>query len=338
MYDVAIVGHGVLANVMVQLLSGAGLQNITLAAGGKPPPSSSHTLGANQTRILNALGYGDALLDQGHTPDREQVRLTRSAYMLAETPLGKFYADRYGAPLINIEHTLLEEITASSIIPEDLTLTDLESSHALVLNTVGETIEAENPLQWYISEISEGAHRANITWIGTGTVCWQFSTRNSTHFVFAVDQEARLSKEFWHPSLHEVLTAAKPVDPGYVQTREHWLEGNVVHLGEACLGNSRLLRETFWTGLEDAWVLSRMIENYEEAYLEGVGEYVKFRRPRVAKIAKFINDRTRAYTEPMPSKRLFSNLGIAFRSRFLPEMAMQRVDWLHKYDCIRGFH
>ena len=31
------------------------------------------------------------------------------------------------------------------------------------------------------------------------------------------------------------------------------------------------------------------------------------------------------------------NLTLAIGSRLLPEMAMGRYDWLHGYDCIRGF-
>jgi hypothetical protein len=34
---------------------------------------------------------------------------------------------------------------------------------------------------------------------------------------------------------------------------------------------------------------------------------------------------------------LARNLKLALGSRFLPEYAMRQYDWLHGYDCIRGF-
>jgi hypothetical protein len=31
------------------------------------------------------------------------------------------------------------------------------------------------------------------------------------------------------------------------------------------------------------------------------------------------------------------NFKLALGSRYLPEIAMGRFDWLHGYDCVRGF-
>ena len=43
------------------------------------------------------------------------------------------------------------------------------------------------------------------------------------------------------------------------------------------------------------------------------------------------------YVVREPWTVLRRNAKLAFGSRFLPEIAMGQYDWLHGYDCIRGF-
>jgi 2-polyprenyl-6-methoxyphenol hydroxylase-like FAD-dependent oxidoreductase len=92
-----------------------------------------------------------------------------------------------------------------------------------------------------------------------------------------------------------------------------------------------------WVGLEDAWVLSRMLENYEEAVDEGLREYARFRRARANRLSRAAAVRAEQYFENTRLGRLGRNLNLALSTRFLPEIAMQRIDWLYGHDCIRGF-
>jgi len=89
--------------------------------------------------------------------------------------------------------------------------------------------------------------------------------------------------------------------------------------------------------IEDAWVLSIMLERWEDEPARGIADYERFRRPRTAKVQL----RSRAQGEEFHLQArgpvLQRNLKLALGSRFLPEMAMQQFDWLHGYDCIRGF-
>ena len=39
-----------------------------------------------------------------------------------------------------------------------------------------------------------------------------------------------------------------------------------------------------------------------------------------------------------PTQAFFNHLGTALSTRFLPEIAMQKLDWVYGYDCIKGFH
>jgi 2-polyprenyl-6-methoxyphenol hydroxylase-like FAD-dependent oxidoreductase len=90
-------------------------------------------------------------------------------------------------------------------------------------------------------------------------------------------------------------------------------------------------------GLEDAWVLSRMLENYEEDTADGLAAYAKYRRPRARRIAREVTATVKQHNALSPLGRLRRNINIAFSTRFIPEIAMQRIDWHYDYDCIRGF-
>ena len=83
--------------------------------------------------------------------------------------------------------------------------------------------------------------------------------------------------------------------------------------------------------------MSRMLENYEEDVADGLREYERFRRARTRRVAANITTASRALTATGRLSRLGAHLARALSTRFLPEIAMQRIDWLYGYDCIKGF-
>ena len=119
--------------------------------------------------------------------------------------------------------------------------------------------------------------------------------------------------------------------------REFWHEGTTAYLGDACRSAPPWLRETRLLGFEDAWVVSRMLENYEEDLHDGLASYAQFRRPRTAKVARLEAEVGARLARTDKFRRLLGHIGAAASARFLPEIAMQRIDWLYQYDCIRGF-
>ena len=78
--------------------------------------------------------------------------------------------------------------------------------------------------------------------------------------------------------------------------------------------------ETIHAGIEDAWVLSRMLENYEEETNEALSSYTKYRRPRINRFAK--------YTEQETFKLLNSHG---------PQRFTEYLDWRFQLDSSRKF-
>ncbi|MEM7080683.1 MAG: hypothetical protein AAF513_18845 [Pseudomonadota bacterium] len=343
MYPVALIGSDISARIAAAALRLAGFEHITHSRGvstvGNNPGGSvpALTLSANISRVLAATGQLDEVVAAANLPNREQVRLARSAYLISELPLGQFTTDRYRAPLLNIEAHTLRALLGDD--PDnDESLTQLEREHNLV-------IQAEPALPW----CPEGYHilwhrgepasaNANITWLGKGCVAWQYTTPTHQHTVFCLPQTQTLDPTHWHPSLAQAVQGAQAL-PGVheADVREHFYEGNVAYIGAACYPGSWFYREMFASGAEDAWVLSRMLENYEDDIADGLREYERYRRPRLRKVVRFSHMRAASYLQKQSYQRLLRNVNLAFSSRFMPEIAMQRIDWLYNYDCIRGF-
>ena len=344
MYSVAILGTGISAHLMARLCHRSGFDDVSLTTsdGQEPdqllaengPHNDLDTLAASQTRVLFALGLGEALMDHACLPDREQVRLAASGYLLSELPLGKFYQDRYGAPMLNIHRTDLAASIDSGVSADHI---DPDTA-GLTINTLPADLSTETRWRLAYARAERGKTAANTTWLARRGVVWQVPSRQHDHFYALLPQDYEWRDSDWHGSLREIVRQSLPVPAGILTSavREHWQEGSFVHIAQACYLPGMLVRECRWCGFEDAWVLSRMMENYEEDSHAGVSEYVRYRKPRVSKIRRLSDERMQSY---LATKRTsIRNLGIAFRTRFLPEMAMQRIDWLHQYDCIKGFN
>jgi len=299
------------------------------------------TLGANATRVLRALGLGDALEQIAHIPDREQIRLGRSGYLLAELPLAKFYADRYGARLINIEqHELAGMLNAELAKPCDSPLHEIARHHQLVIMTASEPAETSGQFSFFHARMprTKLAPQCNVTWLLERQVAWEFSTQSTTHFFFSTPIGCQLKAMDWHPTIQDAVAQATPIAwPVRDGIRQHWVEGNLVYSGHASYPTTAYFRESLSCGFEDAWVLSRMLENYEEDMHDGLSEYARYRQVRARKITRETESLTASLTQPVAAKRIMRNLGIALSTRFLPEIAMSRRDWFHSYDRIKGF-
>lgn len=144
----------------------------------------------------------------------------------------------------------------------------------------------------------------------------------------------------WHPLVHTLIESASETFKWALFDREPmpaWTRGRVTLLGDACHPMRPYLAQGAAMAIEDAWVLSRMLERWEDQPATGLAEYERYRRPRTAKVQL----RSRAQGEEFHLTErwdvLKRNMKLILGSRYLPEMAMQQFDWLHGYDCIRGF-
>ena len=332
MYPIAIQGSDIIGQVIATLCKRSGFTDISMSID-RPTWPPALTLGANQTRILQSISLGESLRTIGHIPDREQVRLARSEYLVSEMPLGKFYEDRYGAPLVNISHDTLHALVSNPWPTINIDPVELN------IETRGETC---GEITWHLrhSFQAQEPSNANVTWLAKNAAAWQFSTVDGSHFYVLTNDVSELKLADWSPRLHAFVTSAQTVAQFATlpDLRTHWQEGDWVFLGKASFGHQAINPATWLTGLEDAWVLSRMMENYEQDIEQGTRAFAQYRHPRAKRILTQCNNLTKSYFATTTTQRVTRNLGIALRSRFLPEIAMQRIDWLHGFDCIKGFN
>lgn len=146
--------------------------------------------------------------------------------------------------------------------------------------------------------------------------------------------------EDWHPQVRTIIEAADEAYRWALYDHDPlpaWSRGAVTLLGDACHPMLPYLAQGAAMAIEDAWVLSRMLERWEDEPAAGFPDYERFRRPRTARVQL----RSRAQGQEFHlSDRwpvLTRNLKLALGTRYLPEIAMQQFDWLHGYDCVRGF-
>ncbi len=142
-----------------------------------------------------------------------------------------------------------------------------------------------------------------------------------------------------HPLLREMCEhwTAEYANTASAPVAGYWHAGRTVLLGGVCHGGPVWPDLSPSASLEDAWVLSRMMERWEESPHEGFADYERYRKPRAWRLRAFAATEIATQTLRDPLARWRRNLKWSLTSRFLPEMAMQKLDWLYGYDCIRGF-
>lgn len=144
----------------------------------------------------------------------------------------------------------------------------------------------------------------------------------------------------WHAGVRAIIEAADEVYKWALYDHpplSTWSRGAVTLLGDACHPMLPYLAQGAAMAIEDAWVLSRMLERWEDEPAHGISDYERFRRPRTTRVQL----RSRAQGDEFHLAGrwpvLARNLKLALGTRYLPEIAMQQFDWLHGYDCVRGF-
>ena len=127
------------------------------------------------------------------------------------------------------------------------------------------------------------------------------------------------------------------VSDATTEIAEYWFAEKLVLLGGACHAHPAFPALNASAALEDAWILSRMMERWEESPHEGFADYERYRKPRAARLRRFAESERAILAERSGPAAWQRNLKWSLTSRFLPEIAMQKTDWLYGYDCIKGF-
>lgn len=127
------------------------------------------------------------------------------------------------------------------------------------------------------------------------------------------------------------------IEPLIAAPAARWHAGKAVLLGDVCHAHPTYPLLCPSAALEDAWVLSRMIERWEESPHEGFADYERYRKPRARRLRAHAEAELQLLTLAATPAVWRRNLKWSLTSRFLPEITMQRLDWLYGYDCIKGF-
>lgn len=154
--------------------------------------------------------------------------------------------------------------------------------------------------------------------------------------------KAKLREDFsnWHPQISTLIEASKDVNRWALYDREpltHWSHGRATLLGDACHPMLPYVAQGAAMAIEDAWVLARMLDQWEEDPAAGLVEYEKYRLPRTRRIQAAARAQGQNFHLSSPLAVWKRNITLSLGSRFLPELAMQRNDWIYSYDAVNGF-
>ncbi len=153
--------------------------------------------------------------------------------------------------------------------------------------------------------------------------------------------EFRADFEGWHPHVTMLIDAATHCHQWGLYDRapmQAWGRGRITLLGDACHPMLPFLAQGAAMAIEDAWVLSRCLEDWEDGDpAEGLREYERYRMPRTARVQQSATAQGKMFHEPRPLARAMRNLKLGLATRLLPEIAMEQLDWLHGYDAVQGF-
>jgi len=153
-------------------------------------------------------------------------------------------------------------------------------------------------------------------------------------------EEMRGAFTQWHPLVRSLLDATGSCWRWALYERPplpRWSAGRVTLLGDACHPMLPFLAQGAAMAIEDAWALAQLLEQYDEAVEEALEHYQRVRRPRTARVQRQARDQGRMFHLASPWARLRRNLVLGFGSRFVPDIAMGRFDWLYGYDPVRRF-
>lgn len=295
---------------------------------------AAHELPANGWRLLQALGLREAVEAIAYFPLADLHRSASSGYLLSQRPLQQFARDRYG-----FAHAVVEEEALARLLLEAATTRGVRSSSELVsadLQLTNRRVNAPETTPWqrrvYRTDRDDRDRNQRFLtrWLATASYATCLPTRDGrTVEILAAEEEP------WHAQI--IGTAQPNVDSTLAlhAPATHWFRGTEAVFGAAAHASLPISGLGLAAAMEDAWVLARMLDNYDDHLPTALAEYETYRGARARRLHAY-EQRSLAHNLQSPHT-LARNLKLAFSSRFLPEMAMQRLDWMYGYDAVKGF-
>ncbi len=145
----------------------------------------------------------------------------------------------------------------------------------------------------------------------------------------------------WHKKVHLLIENSEACYKWGLfqhQPLETWTKSRVTLLGDACHAMLPYLAQGAAMAIEDAWVLSRMLEQQEKNPVLALPAYEKYRLARTKKMQLASAEQGDMFHLSDSRDVILRNFKLGFGSRYLPELALKKLDWIHAYDAIRGFH
>ncbi len=305
------------------------------------PEQPVHEVPPNAWRVLQALGVREALEPSCFFPLADLTRSASSGYLLSQRPLREFARDRYGYAHACIENVALEgtlRALAEERGVEFVSTEDTGAAADLYLTNQPVADAQTTPTTWTRSTYrlqrgdDERDGRFLSRWIANRS-CATCLPCNDSYWVEIIAE----SGEAWHQRLTGSAEPVQSVQLTESPPREHWFRGDQALFGRAAHTSLPFTGLGFALAAEDAWVLMRMLDNYDDHLPTALEEYEQYRRVRARKVHAHEKRIMKRNMTLEPRSAWLRNLKIAFGSRFLPEVMMQKVDDLYGYDCVKGF-
>ena len=144
----------------------------------------------------------------------------------------------------------------------------------------------------------------------------------------------------WPSALQQLLRRATHLEHGAITTAPAptaLCDGAHARIGDAAHRLPPHLDQSAALALEDSWVLARFIDQHDDAPARACSEYQRYRLRRVQRMFAAAELSWARACEPRRLQRFARQVSATLTGRFLPELAMQELDWIYRYDCIRGF-
>ena len=140
------------------------------------------------------------------------------------------------------------------------------------------------------TELAQTPPSGITQWIGANRWFSHWPVDEAGGLGFAAVSEAstnqtQLAESFagWHPMVGNILTQGQPCASQILTQQQPlpvWLQGRAVLLGDAAHPTLPFTDQSAALGVEDAWILSRMLEQQEAKPIAAAEEYQRFRLRR----------------------------------------------------------
>jgi salicylate hydroxylase len=319
--DVAIVGGGIGGLTLALALSQRGIGCRVFE---QTPDFAEEGVGLqlspNATRLLDALGLGEAVRAVSVRPEAIELLDWAGGRRIFRVPLGQSCEHRFGAPLLTVRRKALHAALVGAIPEKSVVmgarLEALDTSHDHVtlrfadgtahtagvvvgadgLHSVVRHLLAGDALQYSGKAVYRGICASPAdgirVWTGPGQHCvaYPVTADGTVSFtaVVAGAKELRASYNGWTPELHKMFDAAQSLRRWELHDRPStrtWVSTRVALLGDAAHAMLPFLAQGANAAIEDAYVLAGCLApSWPHEVTPALQRYQALRVPRATKL------------------------------------------------------